>query len=669
MVHETAKGTRGVRIRGSEITSKVLILASALVVGLFYFWGVSTLPFLDPDEGMTAEIAREMLASGDWIVPRFNGVVYIEKPPLMYWLTAATYAAVGASEFSARFWKVAPMLGTIALTVGLGRRLFSRRVGGLSGLILATTLGTFLFSRITQMDPLFVFGITLAVSGIVSAAKTPEKGPREGTSYGGLWFWLGVGVAVMSKGLVGIVFPLALLGLWILLRRDVQLVQGGWSWVGVLLAALLIVPWHAAAAMKVPGFAQFYLLDNQLLRFLGERAYVEDGKSLGTIPFFGITFFALFPWAPFLVAALACVWRETWRTRSSMGPRWLAVGIRDKGMPVTPSDSRSTFHDSHIHFLVGWLLLVVGFFAVSSFKLEYYALPAFPAVALLIAALIAHAGGWQVRDSSSVAAGPEDTNLGHQVAFTLLRSGVWVGLIGGLLYLAAVTWAWWAGSFTPLNIVRGLSIWSTSYRVVLEHGLPLPSLSPTHFEVVLIGAGLLWVVGFAVAVYALRGSRVLTAAGALALVGLGLVALANSVLLEIGPNHSVKPLAARLNRLLRTEDILIHELGLERGGGLLLYTGRRVLVLNGIQGDLEFGSKFPESRQAFIDSGRFLDLWGGRERVYLVTDVPRERSAISRLPGAHPMALASTGTRWLYANHPPGSAALTHGSPTPLATR
>jgi 4-amino-4-deoxy-L-arabinose transferase-like glycosyltransferase len=669
MVQESAKGTLGEGIRGSEITSKVLILASALVVGLSYFWGVNTLPFLDPDEGMTAEIAREMLASGDWIVPRFNGVIYIEKPPLMYWLTAATYAAVGPSEFSARLWKVAPMLGMIVLTVGLGRRLFSRRVGGFAGLILATTLGTFLFSRITQMDPLFVFGVTLSVFGIVSVAKTPENGPQGGTTYGGLWFWLGVGIAVMSKGLLGIVLPLALLGLWILLRRDVHLVRGGWSLVGVLLAALLIVPWHAAAGMKVPGFVQFYLLDNQLLRFLGERAYVEDGKSLGTIPFFGITFFALFPWAPFLIAALACVWRETWRTRSSMRPGQLAVGFGDKGMPATPNDSRSTFHDPHIHFLVGWLLLVVGFFAVSSFKLEYYALPAFPAVALLIAVLFVRAGGWQDRGSSSATGRLEDASLGPHVAFTLLRSGCWVGLFGGLLYLAAVTWAWWAGCFTLLNIVRGLSIWSTSFRVILEQGLPLPSVSPTHFEVVLVGSGLLWVVGFAVAVYALRGTRVLTAAGALALVGLGLVALANSVLLEIGPYHSVKPLVARLNRLLRPEDILIHERGLERGGGLLFYTGRRVLVLNGTRGDLEFGSKFPESRQVFIDSRTFLDLWSGRERVYLVTDVPRERSAISRLPGPHPMALASTGTRWLYTNHPPASAALTHGSPTPLATR
>jgi 4-amino-4-deoxy-L-arabinose transferase-like glycosyltransferase len=669
MVHEGAKGTRGAGIRGSEITSKVLILASTLVIGLFYFWGVSTLPFLDPDEGMTAEIAREMLASGDWIVPRFNGVVYIEKPPLMYWLTAASYAVAGASEFSARLWKVAPMLGTIALTVGLGRRLFSRRVGGLSGLILATTLGTFLFSRITQMDPLFVFGSTLAVTGIVDSSKALENGPQGGTSYGGLWFWLGVGIAVMSKGLLGIVFPLALLGLWILLRRDVHVVRGGWSWIGVLLAALLIVPWHVAAVMKVPGFVQFYLMDNQLLRFLGERAYVEDGKSLGTIPFFGITFFALFPWAPFLVAALVCVWRETWRTRSSMRPGRFAIGFGDACMPVTPGNSRSTFHDPHIHFLVGWLLLVVGFFAVSSFKLEYYALPAFPAVALLIAALIVCAGRWQDRDSSSATGGLGDTDLGPHVAFALLRSWCWVGLIGGLLVLAAVMWAWWAGGFTSLNIVRGLSIWSTSYRVLLEQSLPLPSVSPTYYEVVLVGGGLLWVMGFAVAVFALRGSRVLIAAGALALVGLGLVALANSVLLEIGPQHSLKPLAARLNRLLRPEDILIHERGLERGGGLLFYTGRRVLVLNGTRGDLEFGSKFPESRQAFIGSRMFLDLWGGSGRVYLVTDVPPERSAVSLLPNPHPAAIASTGTRWLYANHPPASAAPAHGSPTPLGAR
>src|SRR5512137_601646 len=130
-----------------------------LLVAPCYLWGLGAAGFQDPDEGMYAEIAREMLASRDWVVPTFNGVPYIEKPPLTYWLTAAALAALGPSEFAARLWNVLPVLGTVAMTGALGRRLFSPCAGIVGAGILATTLGTFLFSRISMMDPLLLFGV------------------------------------------------------------------------------------------------------------------------------------------------------------------------------------------------------------------------------------------------------------------------------------------------------------------------------------------------------------------------------------------------------------------------------------------------------------------------------------------------------------------------------
>lgn len=661
MMGKGARGQRGLGDRRGTHLSRAVAPACILAVTLLYFWGLGSLPLLDPDEGMYAEISREMLASGDWIVPRFNGVVYVEKPPLMYWLTAATYAVAGPTEFSARFWKVASMLGTIALTSGLGCRLFSSRVGALSGMILATTLGAFLFSRITQMDPVFVFAITLAAYGIVSAGTPAESGQRGKTRRGGLWFWVGVGIATMSKGLLGIIFPLVLLGLWILLSRDIQMIRRGWSWPGVLLAALLTLPWHAAAWWKVPGFVQFYLLDNQLLRFLGERVYVEDGKSLGTIPFLGITFFALFPWAPYLMAALTVVWRDIQHGLPSKTSSRLAAASGDAELSAAGGGSVVPRPwDRRVHFLVGWLLTVVGFFSVSSFKLEYYALPAFPAAALLVAALVGRADADRERHAPLKTASVDDPAAVSSRSITALRCWSWVALVGGLLYLTATTWAWWAGFFTPLSIIRGLSLWATSYRVILEQGLPLPSVSPGNYASILIGGGLLWVAGYAAAVFALRQRRVLMAASAVVLIGFGLGGVASSVLQGIGRHHSVKPLAVRLNGMLRPEDVLVHERGLEKGGGLPFYTGHQVLVLNGTQGDLEFGSRFPESRRRFIDTRAFLDLWEGGQRVFLVTDLPFTWSAISRVPGPQPSALASTGVRWLYVNRP----SATGSSPT-----
>jgi len=636
------------------------LLLAGVAIAMLYFWGLGSIGFLDPDEGMYAEIAREMLASGDWLIPRFNGVPYLEKPPLVYWLTAATYAVAGTSEFSARLWKIVPTLGTILLTYGIGLRLFGGDVGILSALLLATTLGWFLFGRLAQMDPFLVFAIALSVFGFVGAGSpTPATAGRSGWS-AGLLFWIGLGIAVMSKGLPGLAFPLLLLVLWTLVRRDPGGVGHVWSWGGIGVALLLALPWHVAVAAKVPGFVQFYLLDNQVLRFLGERGYVEDGRSLGTLAFLGITVYALFPWAPYLGAALMALCTSISRE---------GLGVRRQGMrsakPVhtshlTPHVSRLTFHasrftphDSRCQFLLGWIAVVIGAFTISSSRLEYYALPAFPAVAVLVAAFLTSAGDAEKRGSSPEHSPAAEPPFLYRMPLLLLRVWTWVALVGGLLYTAAVAWAWWAGYFTPQNIVRALSIWATNYRVMLEQGLPLPPVSSGYFSVLLFGGGLMWTGGFAAALFWLRRGQVMAVTLAVAIVGVGLSAMAASILRQIEPHHSLKPLAERLNGILQPEDVLVHERGLEKGGGLLFYTRRPVLVLNGTRGDLEFGSRLPGYRRAFIDTPTFQELWASGKRVFLVTDLPSSRSAISEVSDPTPILMTSTGTRWLYSNRMP----------------
>jgi 4-amino-4-deoxy-L-arabinose transferase-like glycosyltransferase len=577
--------------------STVSLAYLVLVFAPLYLWGLGTVGFQDPDEGMYAEIAREMLISGNWVVPTFNGVPYLEKPPLMLWLTAGTLAALGPSEFAARLWKVLPVLGAVALTGALGRRLFSARVGIVAAGVLATTVGSFLFSRISQMDPLLLIAVALAAYGVVRADDRPGGAAD-------LWFWGGIAIGVMSKGLPGLAFPASLLGLWMLIRWDDRVLRVICTWRGGLMALLVILPWHVLVAWQVPGFLDFYFVDNQILRFFGARAYVEDGGSLGSLAFLGVTLCALFPWAPLLTAAL---------------------GLHERG--GTAGAGR--------WFCVGWIGIVVGAFVLSSFKLEYYALPAFPAVALLVSGLVCRAN-----DSAA---------LVHRSA---LRRWIWISLIGGILYCLLVAGSWRAGLLNPANIVRGLAFWSTNYRVVLEHGLPLPPVSPGPYAVVLLGGGALWVAGFAAAAWLVARKRVLASAAAIGAVGVGLSVLASVILQEVGPHHSLKPLAERLNAILQPDDVVVHERGLEKGGGLLFYTKRQVLVLNGRRGDLEFGSGLPGSHRAFIDTGQFRELWNGRGRTFLVTDLPGPRSAISDGALGASTLIESTGTRWLYANLP-----------------
>jgi hypothetical protein len=538
-----------------------------------------------------------MLVRGDWVVPTFNGVPYVEKPPLMYWLTATTLAVLGPSEFAARLWKVLPILGTVALTGALGARLFSPPVGVLAAGILATTLGSYLFSRITVTDPLLLLGLVLAAYGIASGE---ERSGRRAD----LWFWAGVAVGAMGKGIPGLIFPVGLLAWWSLTQRDPHVFRRIATVRGAVGAALLVLPWHVLAAWRIPGFAAFYLVDNQLLRFLGARAYVEDGSSLGSLAFLGVTWFAMLPWAPLLFAALA--------------------------LPI-----RGGTTAAHRWFCVGWIGLVVGAFVVSSFKLEYYALPAFPAASLLVANLVRRAA--------------EPSGAMHYAA---LRRWMWISLAGGLAYCVLVASLWTAGLVTPGSIVRGLSFWSTNYRVVLDHDLPLPSVVPEVYIAVLLGGGTLWTAGCGAAVWLLGRRRVIAATVCLGGVGVGMILLAGVVLREVEPHHSLKPLAERLNGLLQPRDVLVHERGLEKGGGLLFYTQRHVLILNGRRGDLEFGMGLAGSDRRFVETPEFLDLWNGAGRVFLVTDLPGSRSAISDAALGASTLVASTGTRWLYANRP-----------------
>jgi 4-amino-4-deoxy-L-arabinose transferase-like glycosyltransferase len=587
---------------------RVGLLAVLLFAGVVYLWGLGSVGFQDPDEGMYAEIAREMLLSGDWIVPTFNGVPYVEKPPLMYWLTAGTFAILGPSEFSARIWKVLPVLGAVALTGALGQCLFSAQEGILAATILATTMGTYLFSRITVMDPLLLLGIMLAACGIACAGERPA-----GYSRGALLcFWGGITIGVMSKGLPGLAFSLILLVLWTVTSRNGRSARALLTWHGALGAALLILPWHVFAALRVPGFFQFYVVDNQILRFLGMRAYAEDGQGLGAMAFLVVTSCALFPWVPQIAAAITAAVKS----QTSDGRQW---------------------------FLLGWMGAAVGICLASSFRLEYYALPAFPAAALLVAALVCRA------EEASNAGAPAAEETG-KAARDALRLWTLIALGGGILYCLGLIWIWQEGLLTPVNILRGLSGWSTNYRVILQYGLSSPSLSPGNYAALLLGGGILWMIGFGGAAWQLKAGRVVVATVAVAFVGLGLCVVAGEVLREVAPHHSLKPLAERLNATLRPGDIVVHERGLEKGGGLLFYIRRPVLILDGIRGDLEFGSTLPGSADRFIDTRRFQEIWGGQQRAFLVTDLPIERSAIAPVPAHTRVSLASTGTRWLYSN-------------------
>ncbi len=558
-------------------------LALLLAVSLPFLFVHLGMPLLDPDEGLYAAIAQEMLGRSDWVIPHVNGLPYLEKPPLYFWLTALTFRVAGASEWAVRLWSALATLGTVLLTWRIGRRLYGPRAGLLAGLALATIVGNALYVRKASTDQLFVFCLTLSLYAFLRDVVRPDRRGRF------LLFYAGAALAVLSKGFIGVVFPLLIAGIGLawtrqLSWRELNLARGG------ALFALIAAPWHLLALWRSPTLFEFYVLDNHLLRFLDARRFVEDDVPISTLGFLVASFLWAFPWSVFFLARRA--------HGAAPAARWRVVPV-------------------------AWALVIVGLFALSRFKHEYYALPAFPALAILVGA--AWAAGRDI--------------------------GRWFGI--GLVGCAAVgVWALWTGArLTPDGAMRGLAELNVYYRILREQGVAFPFPSPRPFGLLLQALGLTLFVGWGIATLCwMRGRR---RASFAVLVGVAAVisVLILRVLDVVEPHHSAREVSRAISALAAPDDAIVLEGSLEYSPALPFYTGRRVLLVNGAVGYFSFASTLPEASGVFIDTRDLIRLWESPRRVFLVVRRPRGESVAAALPPARVRDLGLYGSRRLYSNH------------------
>ena len=256
------------------------LLLAVLAFGLLSF-SLGSPGFYDYDEGMYAEIAHEMLATGRWIIPHVNGVVYLEKPPLVYWDTALSFRLLGESEWAGRLPVVlCGTLGVLAI-FSLVRLWCDRRTALAAGLTLATSFGYFLNSRTILLDvPLTAF-ISVSILGLAITTRYPGRGCT-----GALLYWAGAGCGLLTKGLLGLVVPLLILAACgLILRGRVRL--GNLCWIpAVSLFLIIVIPWHLAAALEEPRFLDFYLWKGQFARYLasGRRVFLIADRPMRAGP-------------------------------------------------------------------------------------------------------------------------------------------------------------------------------------------------------------------------------------------------------------------------------------------------------------------------------------------------------------------------------------------------
>ncbi len=582
--------------------SRAPLVCLLLGTAAIYLAGLGSAGLYDPAEGLYAEVAREMIVLRDWLTPHLNFIRYFEKPPLLYWLDSLALELLGTTAFAVRLPTALAAIAGVGFTYGIGRELWGRRAGLAAGAVLATSLGWFIFGRIGLPDMLLVALLTAAYLGF--ARGLLGDAPRPAAVIAG---WGAMALAVMTKGLIGVVFPALTLGAFMLLTRDWRLLRRMEFLRGGTLFLLVAAPWHLLVGAANPGFYWFYFVNDQFRRFLGDPQSI-DYRTLPVLIYLAIAAVWFFPWTLFLPAAI----RRSW-------PGFHPAGKADRGALL----------------VLLWAAVVVGFFAVCRSRQEHYSLPALPALALCVGRLWASAS---TEDSRARLRGTTWAWLAlAAVAAALVPLCAMFGRFENHSFYNLFP----KGSAGPVALPSGLMSGAT---IDLDPDFgALISLFRLATAVLLAGA----------AVGAFLWLRRRHRAAVIVLVGAQAVLL---LILQRGfvifaPERSLAPLAELARQEFRPGQQVVIDGPYGFFAGVDFYTGRPAKILDGRTADLLFGSHYPGAASAFLDDRQFASLWRGPTRVYLFTSRPQRFARLCDL-APETRVLGRTGRNWLVTNRP-----------------
>lgn len=343
-----------------------------LVTGILFFLFLGTAPLANPDEGRYAEIAREMLVTGDWVLPHLNGIPYFEKPPLTYWLVAGAEVIFGPSEWSIRMIPALFGLGGVLATYAALRRLYGRFEGLFSAAVLATGLLYFAHSRLLVLDMGVSVLMSIALLCFILGVHEVPGARRRRLFY---TLYAATALATLTKGLIGVLLPGAVMFLWLLIFNEWKRLRPFYLPTGGLLFLAIAAPWHILAAQRHDGWAHFYFI-----REHWERFATDEHKRQEPWWFFApIILLGIFPWTGFLWQAVREAVAGGWARRKENAIAW---------------------------FLIVWAVFVFLFFSKSQSKLIPYILSVFPPLSGLIGVWLAR----RVREGRS----------------ELMRAGLWI---------------------------------------------------------------------------------------------------------------------------------------------------------------------------------------------------------------------------------------------------
>ncbi|MFN0104959.1 MAG: ArnT family glycosyltransferase [Bryobacteraceae bacterium] len=573
----------------------VLLVAAAIYFGCI----VSPPGLMDDVDAVQAQIARNMLESGDWVTARLNGVAYLEKSPLIYWSMAVSFAIFGVHDWAARIPLASCVVLLCWLTARFARWAFSEAAGLYAGLMLATCIGLWLFTRIQIPDAILTAAITLAMWSFLQAMES-------GRAKYAYLMSIAIAAGLLLKGLIAMLFPLAAIVLWLT-------AAGRWSewrklrpFTGALILLAIAAPWHVLATLRNPpyfdftmksepgqyhGFFWFYFFNEHVFRFLNMR-WPRDYNTVPRHLFWLFHLLWLFPWSAFLPAIAKLKFAPTGRAGAT---RLLAL------------------------CWAGFLLL---FFTFSTTQ-EYYGMPCYPALALLLASAIEKEESVWLR-RGQLLIGVTAAFAAAAVAFILVR-------VHGL--------------GTPGDISRALTQNPDAYTLSLGHMGDLTVASFAYLRVPLVMGGLAFLIG---AFAAFKYKRTQLVLGLAAMMTLFFHA-ARTALIAFDPYLGSRPLAEALKQA--PPGTLIVDNQYYTFSSVFFYANPpQALLLNGRVNNLEYSSYAPNAPDVFIDDGQFQKRWAAPERYYLIVEKPNVPRVESLVGPERLILIKESGGKFLFAN-------------------
>ncbi len=590
----------------------VSYLGLLLIFAAVYLASLFSPPLLDDADSSHAEAAREMYVTHDYVTLHINGVRYLEKAPLPYWLVTLSYHLFGVNEFATRLPMALSVFSLGLLALFWGRQAFGERTGVYAAAFVYTAVGMFLFTRVLIPDVLLSLLIAASLHFFLAALKTRDEAWR--------WYagYICMALGVLTKGLIALVFPGGAAVFYLLLTgewrrwREFRLISG------LILFFAIAAPWHVLAGLRNTGgqnghgFFWFYFVNEHFLRFLGKR-YPRDYNKLPAVLYWSLHLVWLFPWSFYLPAAIKT-----------------AVDARREGI-------RNSF--AQRTRLMCWILagLILIFFAISTNQ-EYYTFPAYLPLLMLLADGVGQSEQYE-------------NQTGKWRGWLRTSAGILavIGVLAGLTLIAML----WKSRYLPFEPDIG--------TVLAKHNMSTDTLSTSHvldlsyesfaaLRLPAILAAITLLTAFPVSLWLRLRRRHYAATWTLALGTAVFLIAAHVAFARFGPYLSSRDLAIQIATRAKPQDRVLIYGDQAFGSSLLFYLHRPIELVEGRTTSMWFGSTFPDAPKIYLTNADLLGEWKGPQRLFLFVPEHLKSKVDALLPDRY--VIAEVSGKFVYSNQP-----------------